>query len=194
MSAFDVLLFLHLTALVAAFFTAGALHTAEYLRGGCRTVAELRRVHRPLRFGPAFAPIILALLGFGMALVKASPDDDKFHVSDPFAWTAIVLLVMLFLDGPLILGRHADKLEKALEAAPEGPIPDDIRVMAFDLTTWRVSHANTASVLAVIYNMTNKPGVGVCIADILGAAVLGAAVGQILAGRASATSAAVATT
>lgn len=192
MSTFDVLLFLHLAAVVVAFFTAGALHTAEYLRGGCRTVGELRRVHRPWRYGPAFAPIILVLFGSGMALVRAS--DEEFHHSDPFAWTAIVLLVMLFLDGPLILGRHADKLEKALQAAPEGPIPDDIRVMAFDLSSWRVSHANTASVLAVIYNMTNKPSVGVCIADILGAAVLGAAVGQILAGRASATSAAVATT
>ena len=193
MSTFDVLLFLHIAVVGTAFFLAGALHTGEYLMGGSRTVGELSRAIRPLRFGPAFAPVLLALFGLGIGLIKTSAAEENFHVSNPFAWTAIVVLAVLFLDGPLVLGRHADKLAKAVEAAPEGPVPADVRALAFDARSWRVSHANTGSVLAVIYNMTNKPSVGVCIADILGGAILGAIVGQLLAKRGAATSAELAT-
>ena len=88
-------------------------------------MAELRATARPQKLGPLFAPIIVALLGLGFALIGMSKEPEKFQFSDPFAWTATVVLVLLFLDGPLILGRHATAMRKALAAAPDGPVTPD---------------------------------------------------------------------
>lgn len=185
MSGFDVILALHLIAVAAAFFLSGILHTSEWLTRGCTTLAELRQVLRPMKLGPLFAPIILLLFGFGMALVGMSKDEDEvFHVSDPFAWTAIVVLAVLFLNGPLVMGRHAAKTGKALAEMGDGPVTPEARAMVTDAVVWMTGYANTATVIAVIYNMANKPSAAVCIADILGAAIVGALLGRAMASKA----------
>jgi hypothetical protein len=190
MSGYDVVLFGHIAALLLAFSLSGLLHGSEWQMARAGTVAELRAAARPQKLGPLFAPIIIALFGLGMALIGMSKDPDKFEFSDPFAWTATVVLAVLLLDGPLVLGRHAAALGKALAVAPEGPVTPELRAMTLDRTSWSVAHLNSFSVLGVVLNMATKPSLLACVLDIVIASGIGVAIGLFALSRnAAATSA-----
>ncbi len=186
MSAYDVVLFCHVAVLLIAFGLSGMLHGSEWLMARASTVAELRATARPQKLGPLFAPIIVALLGLGFALIGMSKEPEKFQFSDPFAWTATVVLVLLFLDGPLILGRHATAMRKALAAAPDGPVTPELRAMTLDRTIWAVATINTFAVLGVVLNMATKPSLVVCVVNIVVGAAIGAVIGLFGLSRAAA--------
>jgi hypothetical protein len=188
MSSYDVVLFFHIAVVLLAFLLAGALHGSEYLSAGATTVGELRRMTRPQKLGPLFAPIVIALLGLGMELVHLSKDDgDGFKLSNGFVVTGIVAVGLLLLDGPVVMGRHFAKLDKALASTADGPVPPDLRALACDPLSWAVGHANTLGVVGVVLNMATKPSLGICILDIAVGAVAGAVLGATLARRAVAT-------
>ena len=186
MSAYDVVLFCHVAVLLFAFGLSGLLHGSEWLMARASTVAELRSTARPQKLGPLFAPIIVALLAFGFALIGMSKDPEKFEFSDPFAWTATVVLVFLFLDGPLVLGRHGAAMGKALASAPDGPVTPELRAMTLNRTVWYLAHINTFAVLGVVLNMVTKPSLVGCVVDILVGVAIGAAIGQFGLSRAAA--------
>lgn len=182
MSGYDVVLFFHLLAVLAAFGLSGAMHSAEYQMAGADSVARLRQVITPLRFAPAFGPILLALVVLGMALTGGF--DSAYSTSDPFAWTALIGAAALLLDGPLLLDPHAKKLKAALEQAPEGPVPADVKALAFTAQAWRLSHLNTMLALGVVFNMTVKPSAASCLGVLAVAALIGSGLGQVLCNRA----------
>jgi hypothetical protein len=186
MSAYDVVLFFHVAVLLFAFGLTGVLHGSEWLMARASTVTELRATARAQKLGPLFAPIIVALMGLGFALIGMSKEPAQFDFSDPFAWTATVVLVILFLDGPLILGRHATAMGKALAAAPDGPVTPELRAMTLDRTIWYASHMNTFAVLGVVLNMATKPSLVGCVVDIVGGAGIGAVIGLYGLSRAAA--------
>ena len=177
MSAYDVVLFGHIAVLLFAFGLSGLLHGSEWLMARAGTVAELRAAARAQKLGPLFAPIIIALLVLGFALIGMSKDPDKFEFSDPFAWTATVVLAILLLDGPLLLGRHAAAMGKALAVAPDGPVTPELRAMTLNRTIWSLTHMNSFVVLGVVLNMATKPNLAACIADIVVGAGIGVAIG-----------------
>jgi hypothetical protein len=174
MSTYDVVLFVHITVLLFAFGLTGVLHGSEWLMARSETVAELRVTARPQKLGPLFALVILALLGSGFSLLQKNKAVDKLDFSDPFVWTAVIVLVLLFLDGPLILGRHEKALRTALAATPNGPVTPELRAMTLDRTVWFVAYINTFTVLGVVLNMATKPSLVWCVVDILAGAGIGA--------------------
>ena len=184
MDGYDVVLFFHLLAVLAAFGLAGALHSAEYQMAGADSVSRLRQVVTPLRFAPLLGPILLALVVLGMSLTGAF--DHGYETSDPFAWTSLIAAAALLLDGPLLLDPHAKKLKTALEIAPDGPVTADVKALAFTSQAWRLSHLNTFLALGAVFNMTVKPeSAAACLAVLAGFAVVGSVLGQVLCNRAS---------
>ena len=184
MSLYDVVLFLHLLVLLAAFLLSGALHAAEYQSAGAASVQELRFVTRVNRLAPGFGVVVLLLLALGMWLVELSKDrNDVFDLGDGFVWTAMVVLVVLFLDGPLVLARRDKALQGALEGAGDGPVPAPVRDLAVHPGTWRITHLNTGMVLGVVLNMATKPTAVVCVVDVVVGGLLGMAVATVAAGR-----------
>jgi len=186
---FNFVLSLHIFVVLCAIGLAGALHAAEILMRRASSVAELRVLAKPGKFGPAFGVIVLALFGLGSWLVSLSPSDEKFHMKDPFIWTAIVVLVFLFVTGPAVNGRHHTKLDKAIEAAPEGPISGELRTLALDPTAAIFGYVNTMIAIAVVFNMANKPSTAISIIVILGGAVVGTALGWLTSRPVAATAA-----
>jgi hypothetical protein len=192
MSTFDVVLFCHIAVVLSAFALAGVLHGSEWLMGRAKTVAELKVVSRPQKLGPLFAVILIALVGLGFTLLHLSKDTDhQLKFSDPFAWTALVVAVLLFLDGPLVLGRHANELAKALETAPDGPVTPELRAMTLSKTFWYTAHLNTFAVVGVVLNMATKPSLVACVVDIVAGAGIGALLAMFGLSRAAASYAAV---
>jgi uncharacterized membrane protein len=182
MSGYGVVLALHIISVVAAFFLSGALHVSEYLMKGATSMAEVRRLTRTTRFAPLFAPIVIAIFAFGSVLLHFD-EGSAYDMGDGWIWTAMLALVVLFLDGPLVLARYAKRLDALVEATPDGPVPEAVRAQVTATVPWVVSHANSLLALSVILNMTSKPGTAAALATIAIGAALGGSMGYALSRR-----------
>ena len=176
MKAFDVILFVHIAVLLLAMALTGLMLGSVWLAARAATVAELRMTARPQRLGPLYALAILALLGTGFSLLNMSKAPDKFDFGDPFVWTSAVVLLFLFLNGSLILGRHESALRKALAVTPIGPVTPELRAMTIDPSLWFIEYINTFTVFGVVLNMATKPSLVWCVVHILAGAAIGAVI------------------
>jgi hypothetical protein len=106
-----------------------------------------------------------------------------YLTSDLWTWdtrwidVSIAGLVLIALQGPVIAGRRAKALGHALKENGPGPLGDSARRMTRDPALWIVTFANPGVVLGIVWNMTQKPGIGEAIA----AVVIGYAVGAAVA-------------
>jgi len=118
-----------------------------------------------------------------------------YMTSDVWTWStrwidvAIAVLVLLTVLGAGVAGRRAHMLKHALMENGPGPLGEKARKLTCDPALWILSFANPGMVLGVIWNMTQKPGLGGSIAAVAGGFAVGAALGLRL-GRAPAIEAA----
>jgi hypothetical protein len=131
-----------------------------------------------------FPIVILGLFGTG-----------AYMTSDVWTWStrwidvAIAVLVLLAVLGAGVAGRRAHMLKAALMENGPGPLGEKARKLTCDPALWIISYANPGMVLGVVWNMTEKPGLGGAIAAVAGGFAVGAALGLRL-GRAPAVEAA----
>ena len=125
--------------------------------------------------GKFFPVAILGLFGSGLYLTT----EDTFPWSMGTGWVdiGIVALVVLFVQGAGIAERTGHKLGAALQANGPGPLGPEARRMALHPGLWVVEFSNLGIVFGVVWNMTQKPGLGGAIAAVL----VGYAVGAALA-------------
>lgn len=186
MELYDVVKFAHIAVLLAAISLAGTLHATEWLMPRAKTVSELRLLARPQKLGVLFVPVIALLLLLGAWLLKLSKDDGRPHYSfsNGWVWTAVVALVILFACGGGIMGPHADKLNKAVDATPEGPVTPELKAMAGAKVPWVVGHFNTFLAVSVACNMVNKPSAPVAALVLVVGSAIGITIGLIGSRRA----------
>lgn len=96
----------------------------------------------------------IILLGSGIYMVE----EVDWPWGDGWINVSLVALIALMVLGPTINGRKVSAIEKAAEAAPDGPVPESMRVQLDDPVLFGSVHAMTLVVLGIIYNMTTKPG------------------------------------
>lgn len=124
----------------------------------------------------AFPIAVLGLFGSG-----------AYMTSSLWTWgtgwivVAIVGLAYVSLNGPLVGGRAAHTLEQALQQNGPGPLGVDVRRVARHPGLWIAELTNIGVVLAIVWNMTEKPGTGTAAA----AVVIGWAIGALLGYRMS---------
>jgi len=70
---------------------------------------------------------------------------------------SIAGLVIVALQGPLVGERTAHKLKAALMANGPGPLGEEARKLTVHPGLWVTEYTNLALVLAIVWNMTNKP-------------------------------------
>jgi hypothetical protein len=95
--------------------------------------------------------------------------------STPWIVVAIVVLVLLAVQGGGIGEHTAKKIQAAMQENGPGPLGPKARKMCLHPGLWVVEFTNLAMVLAVVWNMTQKPGWGGSIASVLIAYAVGAA-------------------
>ena len=189
MELYDGVLFLHIATLLAAISLAGYLHVTEWQFGNATTVAELRLLFRPQKWGVLFAPVIGLLLIVGFWLVRLSEDQDTtYELSDGWVWTALIALAILFATGPGVMGPHTERATKVLDEAPDGPVTPELRAVVADRVSWVVGHAATFLAVSVACNMVNKPSGPVAVLVLVVGTSIGAAIGLIGSRRALAPS------
>ena len=127
------------------------------------------------KVGKFFPVAILGLFGTGLYLTT----EDTFPWSMGTGWVdvGIAALVVLFVQGAGIAERTGHKLGAALQANGPGPLGPEARRMALHPGLWVVEFSNLGIVFGVVWNMTQKPGLGGSLAAVL----VGYAVGAALA-------------
>jgi hypothetical protein len=127
------------------------------------------------KVGKFFPVSILGLFGTGAYMTV--------ETSFPWTWgtrwidVGIGVLVLLFLQGAGVAERTAHKLQAAMKANGPGPLGPEARRMALHPGLWVVEFSNVGMVFGVVWNMTQKPGLGGSLAAVL----IGYAVGAALA-------------
>jgi hypothetical protein len=173
LDTYQVVLYIHFLALFVGVGAAAILVLCLFQLRGARTLADAVPWGRVAgRVGNAFPIAILGLFGSGAYLTS-----DVWTWSTGWIDVGIAALVLLALQGPLVGGRTAKKLERALHAHGPGPLGDQARRMTRHPGLWVTEFTAVGLVLATVWNMTQKLGTASAIA----AVVIGYAAGAALA-------------
>jgi hypothetical protein len=119
-----------------------------------------------------FPVAILGLFGTGAYMTS-----NLWTWSTRWIDVGIAALVVLTVQGAGVAERTAKKLEAALHANGPGPLGQEARRMTLHPGLWVVEFSNLGIVFGVVWNMTEKPGLG----ESLAAVLVGYAVGAALA-------------
>ena len=172
MDTYHVVLYLHFLSLFLGFGAAGVIGVCLFRLRAAQTLADA------VPFGTladqterVFPVAIIGLFATGAYMTS-----DIWTWSTPWIKVSIVGLILVALQGPLLAGRRAHQLKKALQENGPGPLGERAKQMTRDPVLWIVTFANPGIVLAIAWNMTEKPGTAGAIAAIVIAYAVGAAV------------------
>jgi uncharacterized membrane protein len=168
-----VVKYLHLLALLLGIGAGSVLAVCLFQLRAAQTLEEAVPWGRIAgKTGRLFPVAILGLFGTG-----------AYMTSDIWSWStrwidvSIAGLALLAVQGPLVAERTAKKLEQALHANGPGPLGAAARRMTRHPGLWVSEFSNLGVVFGIVWDMTQKPGLGESIAAVVG----GYAVGAVLA-------------
>ena len=176
MNTYHYVLYVHLLSVFVGLGAASVLLACLLQLRTARTVEQAAPWGMLAGKVGKFFPI--AILGlFGSGLYLATESTFPWSMSTGWVDVGIAVLVLLFLQGAGIAERTGHKLGAALQANGPGPLGPEARRMALHPGLWVVEFSNIGMVLGVVWNMTQKPGLGGSLASVL----IGYAVGAALA-------------
>ena len=154
MQTYHVVLYLHILSLLVG-FPAGVVATLCLFRLRAATTLEEAAPWGKLvgQVEKAFPIAIVGLFATGAYMTS-----HLWNWSTPWIVTGIVGLAILALQGPLVAGKRGHEVKKALMANGPGPLGERASRMTRDPALWAADFANEGLVLAVVWNMTQKPG------------------------------------
>ena len=179
MNAYTVVLYLHVLALLLGIGAGSILLACLFQLRAARTVEQA------VPFGMLSAKVArlfpVAILGLFAS--------GAYMTSDQWSWSTcwidigIAALVVLGIQGGGVAEQTAKKLEAALHANGPGELGAECRRLILHPGLWVTELSNLGLVFGIVWNMTQKPGLGGSLAAALG----GYAVGVVLALRFSRT-------
>ncbi len=169
---YEIALFLHI---VGVFGVAGAATSFLLVMAWMRRATNVQTL-RPLstmavwadRMFPAAAVLVLIA---GIFMVE----DLDWGWGIGWINTSLIALIVMGAGGGILMTPRVAEIRKAVDAAPDGSVTDDIRTKINDPILWGTLHAFTLGLFAIIWNMTTKPGDAQAGTVILLAFVVGAA-------------------
>jgi hypothetical protein len=178
MSAYDIVLALHIFALVFGASVAAVAHSTMFRLRSAPDVATARDHLRVLdKTGPLFPIAGVLLFLFGAALIHLSDSSNKWHWTDGWIVTAIVSLVVVEGVGGVVIGRGVKQIDRRFEQLAAGPLDASARALLADRPVWLASHFTTAVIMSVVLLMTTKPSGVVSVLVVL----IGASIGLLSA-------------
>jgi hypothetical protein len=173
LDTYHVVLYIHLLSLFVGIGAGSVLLTCLLQLRAARTVEQAVPWGMTAGKVGRFFPIaIVGLFGSG-----------AYMTSHFWTWgtswidLGIVALVVLLAQGAGIAESTGKKLGEALRANGPGPLGPEARRMTLHPGLWVVEFSNLGIVFGVVWNMTEKPGLGGSLAAVL----VGYAVGATLA-------------
>jgi hypothetical protein len=176
MNTYHYVLYVHLLSLFVGIGAAAVLLVCLFQLRAARTLEQAGPWGMMAgKVGKFFPVAILGLFGTGAYMTS--------ETTFPWTWSTrwidvgIAVLVVLFAQGFGIAERTGHKLGAAMQANGPGPLGPECRRLALHPGLWVVEFTNIGLVLGVVWNMTQKPGLG----ESLAAVLVGYAVGAALA-------------
>ena len=176
MNTYHYVLYVHLLSLFVGIGAASVLLVCLFQLRAARTLEQAGPWGMMAgKVGKFFPVAILGLFGTGAYMTS--------ETTFPWTWSTrwidvgIAVLVVLFAQGFGIAERTGHKLGAAMQANGPGPLGPECRRLALHPGLWVVEFTNIGLVLGVVWNMTQKPGLG----EALAAVLIGYAVGAALA-------------
>ena len=176
MNTYHYVLYVHLLSLFVGIGAGSVLLVCLLQLRAARTVEQAAPWGMMAgKVGKLFPVAILGLFGTGAYMTS--------ETSFPWSWSTrwidvgIGALIVLMAQGAGIAERTGHKLGAALQASGPGPLGPEARRMALHPGLWVVEFSNLGIVFGVVWNMTEKPGLG----GSLAAVIVGYAVGAALA-------------
>jgi hypothetical protein len=130
------------------------------------------------KVGKLFPVAIVGLFGTGLYMTTES--SFPWSMSTGWVDVGIAALVVLLAQGGGIAERTGHKLAAALQANGPGPLGPEARRMALHPGLWVVEFSNLGIVFGVVWNMTQKPGLGGSLAAVLVGYAVGAALALLI--------------
>jgi hypothetical protein len=175
-NTYHYVLYVHLLSLFIGIGAASVLLVCLFQLRAARTLEQAAPWGMMSgKVGKFFPVAILGLFGTGAYMTS--------ETTFPWTWSTrwidvgIAVLVVLFAQGFGIAERTGHKLGAAMQANGPGPLGPECRRLALHPGLWVVEFTNIGLVLGVVWNMTQKPGLG----EALAAVLIGYAVGAALA-------------
>jgi hypothetical protein len=175
-NTYHYVLYVHLLSLFVGIGAASVLLVCLFQLRAARTLEQAAPWGMMAgKVGKFFPVAILGLFGTGAYMTS--------ETTFPWTWSTrwidvgIAVLVVLFAQGFGIAERAGHKLGAAMQANGPGPLGPECRRLALHPGLWVVEFTNIGLVLGVVWNMTEKPGLG----ESLAAVLIGYAVGAALA-------------
>jgi hypothetical protein len=171
LNTYEVVKYIHLLFLLGAFGAAAVVWACLFNLRAAKTLADAAPWGALAgKLENTFPVAILGLFGSG-----------AYMTSDAWTWStrwidvSIAGLALMFVQGGGVAARRAHSLKHALIENGPGPLGEHARRMTRDLALWVVAFANPTIALGIVWNMTQKPGLGGSIAAVAVAYVVGAA-------------------
>ena len=176
MNTYHYVLYVHFLALFVGIGAGAVLLTCLFQLRAARTLEQA--VPWGVVSGKAAKLFPVAILGlFGTGAYMTSETTFPWTWSTRWIDVGIAALVVLIVQGGGIAERTAKKLEAALHANGPGPLGPECRRLALHPGLWVVEFSNLGIVFGVVWDMTQKPGLG----ESLAAVLVGYALGAVLA-------------
>ena len=176
MNTYHYVLYVHLLSLFVGVGAASVLLACLLQLRAARTLEQA--VPWGMMAGKVGKFFPIAILGlFGTGAYMTSETTFPWTWSTSWIEVGIAALVVLTVQGAGIGERTGHKLQAAMMANGPGPLGPEARRMALHPGLWVVEFTNIGIVFGVVWNMTEKPGLGESIAAVL----IGYAVGAVLA-------------
>jgi uncharacterized membrane protein len=156
----DDLTLTYKTLHILAAFVLGGGFVLEAIAGPlvarAKTVGEVRAYARMMHVSETYLspPAALILLGFGYATAGRA----KFEFSDTWLTLAQVLFYALVALALVFLRPAAAKLNKLAQAAPDGPVTQEIRDQIASPIPKIVGPITSIMFIVIVYLMVWKPG------------------------------------
>jgi hypothetical protein len=152
MNRYDIALFLHLLALLAAIAASSIVHVSMAKLRAARTGGEgLQWLGLAHAFSRVFPLALAVLVGTGAWMVHG-----RWSWSAGFVVAGLAGAAFLAVAGGVVEGGRARKLTAALARDPGAPL-DHASSLVRDPVLWSVSWGNTGVALAVVLTMVAKP-------------------------------------
>ena len=175
MDTYHVVLYLHLLSLFIGIGAGSVLLTCLFQLKAARTVEQA--VPWGIVSGKVARLFPVAILG--LFLTGAYMTHKFWTWGTPWIVVAIFGLVLLGAQGGGIAERTAKKLQAAMMANGPGPLGPEARRMTLHPGLWVVELSNLCIVLAIVWNMTEKPGWSGAIASVVIAYTVGAGLAML---------------
>ena len=170
MDTYNVVLYLHLLALFVGIGAGAVLVVCLFQLRAAQTLADAAPWASVAgKTEKAFPIAVLGLFATGAYMTS-----DLWGWSTGWIDVSIAGLALLALQGPLLGGWAARKLEQALHENGPGPLGERARAMARHRGLWLSELANLGVVFGIVWNMTQKPSTAVAAAAVAGGYTVGA--------------------